>query len=62
MPNTHKKPGRRAWLSENLLLLDADLFAVLAHALESDLAVHQGEQGVVGAAAHVLTGVMWVPR
>ena len=37
------------------LLLDADLLAVAAHALERDAAVHKGEQRVVAAASHVLT-------
>ena len=36
------------------LLLDADLLAVAADALEADLAVGKGEQRVVAAAAHVL--------
>ena len=43
----------------NLLgdLVHGDLLAVLAHALELHLAVHQGEQGVVGALTHVGAGV-----
>ena len=38
-------------------LVDGDLFAVLAVALEADGAVHQGEQGVVLALADVGAGV-----
>ena len=44
------------------LLLDADLLAVAAHALERDAAVHKGQQRVVAAAAHVRPGWMCVPR
>ena len=51
-----KKPGpvipARFWKT---LLFYADLLAVAAHALERDAAVHQGKQGVVAAAADILT-------
>ena len=39
------------------LLLDADLLAVAAHALEAHTAIHQSKQGIVAADAHVLTGM-----
>ena len=38
-------------------LHDGDLLAVLAQALELDLAALEGEQGVVAALAHVHAGV-----
>ena len=37
--------------------VDADLFAVFAHALESDGTVDQGEEGVVRTFADVVAGV-----
>ena len=36
---------------------NADRLAVLRGILELDLAVHKGEQGVIGAASHVCTRV-----
>ena len=37
------------------LLLNAALLAALAHALETDGAVHQSKQGIIAALANVLT-------
>lgn len=37
------------------LLLNAALLAALAHALETDSAVHQSKQGIIAALANVLT-------
>ena len=40
-----------------VLSVNRNFLAVAAHTLKADLAVNQGEQGIVAALAHVLTGV-----
>ena len=51
----HEGPALRLQLFRKKLLLNAALLAALAHALETDGAVHQSKQGVIAALANVLT-------
>ena len=58
--NIHKKPPRsidRGGLASLFGFVNRDLLAILAQPLEADRAADSGEQGVVGALAHVHTGV-----
>ena len=40
-----------------MLGVNAHAFAVLAHPLKTDLAAYLGKEGVIGADAHVFTGM-----